>query len=137
MSDAAALGTCVNLRFLSLRHTKVKDLSPLSHLHLLKHLDLNWTPVVNITPLVPPSSTSTSTSSTSTSGGSGGGGGGGGGGSGGGGGGSGGSGGGSGGGGGAREQLLQRLAVKYVRVTSKVWSPQEIAEELHKVRYAE
>ena len=42
--------------------------------------------------------------------------------------------GGSGGGGGGGGQLLQRLAVKYVRVTSKVWSPQEIAEELHKVR---
>jgi hypothetical protein len=53
---------------------------------------------------------------------------------GGGGGGGGGSGGGvprGGGGGGVREQLLQRLAVKYVRVTSKVRSPQQTAGEQH------
>ena len=41
------------------------------------------------------------------------------------------------GGGGKEAAEVQGLHVKYLRVTSKVWSPQEIAEELHKLRSAD
>ena len=36
---------------------------------------------------------------------------------------------------GSAKEGLRGLAVKYVRITSKVWGPAEIAEELHKVRW--